>query len=147
MNVASLELSKELYELSGWKSDFLMYIKSASGWVVMNQHQYHNYRAASGKPGHFVSVDAYDLGYLLRKLPRWYDKDRVKGPMHAFLLQLQPSPVSTNWQAFYRYENKNPNGYESEVTLKVEAGTPEDAAAKLAIELFKQGVLTRDGDD
>lgn len=85
-NVASMELSDELFKLSGWPQD------KATG---------------------------YSLGYLLRKLPR------------AAIVSLPPK---------YRASI-----YVTGVTdeLVFDADTPEDAACKLAIELFKQGILTK----
>lgn len=137
--VTSLEISRELYEVSGWSDTYLWHKEYMDGRSVAHPLVAPKDMAATG----FGVAPAYDLGYLLRKLPRWYDHDLVKGPLRPFLLQLQPSPVSTNWQAFYRFEVDDANGHRSAVAIKVEASTPEDAATKLAIELFKQGVLTR----
>jgi hypothetical protein len=82
-NVASKELSRELWELSSWPHD-----------------------VAYG----------YSLGYLLRKL-------------HSPSLQLETTP-SGRWVCrSIQYLNQQV------------ADTPEDAAVKLAILLFKQGVL------
>jgi hypothetical protein len=50
MNFASLELSKELYELSGWDDDF----NFSPNWHVDSDQ--------------FRIAPKYDLGYLLRKL-------------------------------------------------------------------------------
>jgi hypothetical protein len=60
-------------------------------------------------------IPAYDLGYLLRKLPQPY--------------------------SIMAYSTGRLVAVQGEVTAT--ADTPEDAAAKLAIELFKQGILTR----
>lgn len=122
MNVASLELCKELYELSGktWKD-------TIARWYVDG--------------GNFVTTDklnglwlpAYDSGYLLRKLPtdtnhRWYIQkwgdDKTKSSYAATYQELTSSSLDEQ--------------------LIFEADTPEDAAVKLAIELFKQGVLTKE---
>lgn len=62
-----------------------------------------------------LSLPAYDLGYLLRKAP--YTVQLSGG--HDF------------WQS-------SCNGYIGT------ADNPEDAACKLAIELFKRGVLTKE---
>ena len=117
MNVASLELCQELYELSGWKTD---------DWYDLDEngepmpHLATEEDIYGGEPGQYLP--AYDLGYLLRKLPP------TTAIMHA-----------------------NKRGYEAYIVsleLKLHgqrhfADSPEDAAAKLCIELFKQGVLTR----
>lgn len=57
MNVASLELSKKLYELSGWDSYDLQAWSDSE--VV----------APSNIPLRKLDCPAYDCGYLLRKLP------------------------------------------------------------------------------
>jgi hypothetical protein len=82
-NVASLELCKELYGLSGWNDT----------------------------PNHV------DLGYLVRKLPAYTEIRNYE----------------ICWQARFN-------------SMISEADTPEDAAAKLAIELFKSGVLEQPRD-
>lgn len=93
MNVASLELCKELYELSGWKTG-----GDKPTW--------------NGRKG-VNSAPAYDLGYLLRKLP-----------YHGVI----------SGQGTFRQASCS--GYIAS------SDTPEDALAQLAIELHKQGVLT-----
>jgi hypothetical protein len=99
MNVASLELCKALYELSGWAGD--------DSFGDMD----------SGKS----ATPAYDLGYLLRKLPQGTHIVKNTGD----------KPDYSCWS--YLHENVD----------TVRADTPEDAACMLAIELFKQGVLKK----
>lgn len=99
INVASLELCRELYELSGWEDGY----ESTMDW-----HQ-----PVDGSRG----APAYDLGYLLRKLPLGELRNR--------------DGLYSAWQ------NNSAN------VAPQYAETPEDAACKLAIELFKQGVLTK----
>lgn len=121
-NVASLELCKGLYELSGW-SDCKFYWSMmvergeevpGEEYVMYNLHDYTNI-----KHGQY-NFPAYDLGYLLRKLPT-------------------DCLISVYEQGKTYYCMKDTSGAES--TYDVEANTPEDAACKLAIELIKQGVL------
>lgn len=100
MNVANLDLCRELYELSGWTD---------------NDH--HRYL------GEGEEIPAYDLGYLLRKLQ----------PFNAADLQW----LGGKWAAQAVIFGTQPK------SERTEADTPEDAACKLAIELFKQGVLTK----
>jgi hypothetical protein len=101
-DVASLELCRELYELSGWKT------------FAMERG------LAEDRP-----IDpAYDLGYLLRKLQR----------NHVELVGL----TTGEWTARAYWHS-------TEQARAEYADTPEDAAAKLAIELFKQGILTKEG--
>lgn len=136
MHVASLELCKELYELSGWDD--------CDNW-------------ASHKDMAFISDDtflemnpkwqkeapAYDLGYLLRKLPAAITpavdlkKVAIKD-MGTYFLYIQKSHDG----AVASY-NKVQN---SLATLYIKsADTPENALCALAIELFKQKILTREG--
>lgn len=104
MNVASLELCKELYELSGW-SDPYKY-----GDRVEHYHPY--------------EVPAYDLGFLLRKLP-----NEITHHLDRFHL----IRGEDNWYAKYECFKTN--------DIFTLANTPEDAAARLCIELIKQGLL------
>lgn len=110
MQVASLELCKELYELSAWE--------------IPDDQTHWSHTVAASAPEHFelwpkkyahADIPAYDLGYLLRKLA-----------------------VATIIQ-------KNGEEYTAVYdTYMYRAATPEDATCKLAIELFKSGVLTKE---
>lgn len=120
MQVASLELCKTLHELSGWDD-------------LPNDNDWYTERGVIGYRRSGVAP-AYDLGYLLRKLPS-HDKDGI----HAnFGVSLLLGGAANLWGAGWESDS-------GEYELQ-QANTPEDAAAKLAIELFKQGVLTRAGD-
>lgn len=78
----------------------------------------HFKREADYKP----SYPCYSLGYLLRKLPQ------TSAVMHF---------KRNRWEAYWV-------SYGSGSRAKREYGdTPEDAAAKLAIRLFKQGILQK----
>lgn len=128
MNTASLELSKELYELSGgkllseWGSTYFYYTPdggSSTGHTVIVGTR------------STVDIPAYDLGYLLRKLPPIVTlKSRAGGRWSAQLVK---------GQLVYSYQEQKDEIKKWEVERT--ADTPEDAACKLAIELFKQGVL------
>lgn len=122
MNVASLELCKELYELSGWKatSNTFRYGNEKLDWI----------QSDDGKDWY---LPAYDLGYLLRQLPESTTLRRNKAK----------AIKASNWHGewaigVYGDQYREVGGKHGD--------TPEDAAAKLAIELFKQGILTRVGD-
>lgn len=105
MNVASPELCKELYELSSWETGI---------WLTPNGN-------VVDHDGGFTSdrdFPAYDLGYLLRKLPEefelYYDEESYQitcAACHGW---------STN---------------------------PEDAVIDVIIQLFEQCVLSKGGDD
>lgn len=109
MNVASLDLCKELYELSGWKGTHCY-------WVMDDGTPY----LAYGERMNGLSLSAYDLGYLLKKLHEL-----------PFSVALN-NQYNGKWNAYYQL---------GALIEPQEADTPEDAACKLAIELFKQGVL------
>ena len=121
MNVASLELCELSDRGTGaWSlTEF--------GYIVEQLRAVPTLKA--GEAGHSDFVPAYDLGYLLRKLPH-YDAE--------------------GWDLVLTYAGEEHiiAGYQDpEDTLawhtKVSDAIPEDAAAKLAIELFKQGALKR----
>lgn len=95
MNVASPDLSQELYELSNW----------------CPSERCNGIHYATSPP-------SYDLGYVLRKLP---PGSRVFRATNGSWAAVRSSHAKATWTE-----------------------TPEDAAAKLAIELFKQGILTKE---
>jgi hypothetical protein len=97
MNVANLELCRELYDLSGWETPYLK---------TLRQNPNDGIKIIKTYP-------AYDLGFLLRKT------------------NFGVRPHDEGWKAFY---------YSKEMT----GDSPEDVAVKLAIELFKQGILTKE---
>ena len=115
MNVANIELCQELYDLSGWLTgiDGYCYVSPTGekrSFEVRLLKDTENDRARI--------YPAYDLGYLLRRLP--------------------PGNVLTSLE----------NEWIASSSPKVAtAAIPEDATAKLAIELFKQGILPRRGDE
>ena len=116
MNVASLPLSKELYELSGWDDCWFQHLKVDNEWGL----DFSGAEALRKDSEIDEWHPAYDLGYLLRKLPNY---------------KLEHNGNSANAVTCgYLADNKGRWIFGS-------ANTPEDAACKLAIELFKQGVL------
>jgi hypothetical protein len=132
-NVASLELCKELYELSRWgKYGETTDENPAFYW---EQGDDFDYDLSGGS--HFLPKDggiypAYDLGYLLRKLP-----SSIPTKTTEYFFQMAPG-VDAKWQIDYRDIN------DGQYTAVV-ADTPENACAKLAIELFKANILKPEG--
>lgn len=135
MNVASLELCKELYELSGWRERVgLQYFpdKFYATHLRLDLEEEVTPTMDESYEADFI-CPAYDLGYLLRKLPHKtrVDKHTIRGhpdrrrrlPDHDVYNAFLHTATNQCWQ---------------------QADTPEDAAAKLAIELFKQGRLKRE---
>lgn len=131
MNVASKDLCTELYGLIGWECE-------ENAWIT-----YTDWNRKFPQPPDTVMhrwicdtdyarivCPAYDLGYLLRMLPGRigsrgqyaYLRMSKVGKSYAFAYM---SP-----ELIWTHENK--------------ADTPEDAACRLAIELFKAGVLTKE---
>ncbi|CAB4132348.1 hypothetical protein UFOVP253_8 [uncultured Caudovirales phage] len=171
---ASKELCEELFKLSGWQFDEenrhirKVWIESFSTSEMGQGHedydktpanerrQYHigDYKVQDN-PRNFIGIPenvpwgwanryyeetvkrsfpAYDLGYLLRKLPDYVKLFRnnygkyycaaVTGGFRHPDNQLGQPDTAHDWYI---------------------ADTPEDAAAKLAIELFRQGILAPTG--
>lgn len=138
MNVASLELCKELYELSGWAQTYFIWMDLQDQEPFVSDGKTGGIRKADGTPGTYQDafdggtdwLPAYDLGYLMRKLQTELEagKDDYT-PKDEFLLDCLYDiwTCRTTWNKYKNYS--------------AEADTPEDCAAKLAIELFKQGIL------
>jgi len=130
MNVAELSLCKELYALSGWEPNNWFAGGDAQDTVAVSsvviQQQF--------KSG--LLEPAYDLGYLLRKLPSFIYSEAYEQKAWLWLRK-----NIKDWNAWYWVHD--PKYGEGEVVSEhgKSAETPEDAACKLAIELFKQGVL------
>jgi hypothetical protein len=127
MNVASLELCRELYELSGWR---IVTTNDQVDYEWCERDGIYDVYLHVGQEG----IPAYNLGYLIRKLPNELLR-------HDLML----------------YKNKQSYGIgflddeggtlmdDDRLTEWCEtAPTPEDAACKLAIELLKAGVLTKE---
>jgi hypothetical protein len=113
MNVANFELCQELYELSGWLTgvDGNCYVS------LTGERRGFEVRPLTDTGNDRVPIcPAYDLGYLLRRLP----------------IGNVLTSVEDKWIA-------------SSSPEVMTADTPEDAAANLAIELIKQGILPRGG--
>ena len=107
---ASLELSRKLYELSGW------YDCSHVWKDDIPQRMYEMSTQDNCYP-------AYDLGYLLRKLPKQLD--------NGGLLYLNTT-IDGKWSCGHRG------------TYYKQGNTPENAACSLAIKLFEQNILKKE---
>jgi hypothetical protein len=71
MNVASKELCEELRELSGWKkTDRYWHQRLDDGAETDKYNPFVAERPAVWKTTEWKMTPAYDLGYLLRKLPQ-----------------------------------------------------------------------------
>jgi hypothetical protein len=132
MNTASLELCKELYGLSLWQPvDELPHgaICDARFWV-QRAHSLPEvkHQLASSFNSWDIIVPAYDIGYMLSKLPELRD---------GYEWQLSPATYED-----YKFSVGYPHHTEAEKLFGY-GDTSEDATCKLIIELFKQGILTR----
>ena len=131
MNVTDRKLSEELFKLSGWET-FNVLCQSGSyregygedsdeGWFSYDPNE-----AVAHHQNIYQTYQAYDLGYLLRKLNEARITRRI--PMR---LTMDANSVGYSF------------GYEEYLRTTHEE-RPEDAAAMLAIELFKKRLLTHD---
>lgn len=120
MNVANIDLCRELYKLSGWKQEEHYFgprwCQLMGKWDLVRAEQ----------AIHIIPVDswangipAYNLGFLLRKLQN-----------DSYDVRVRYSTTSKDWKASLIH-------YGSEKY----ADTPEDAAVKLCIFLIKEGLL------
>lgn len=134
MNVAGKELCQELYELSEWgKTQFPYHIGDGLQKYFQYADKSNTPYIADGtdysikdyeKEG--THIPAYDLGYLLRKLDyKWVKLE------HSF----EVDEPTNRWTCSFLSDDI--------YGFVEDADTPEDAACKLAIELFKQGVLSK----
>jgi hypothetical protein len=111
MNLTTTELGHKLYEVSGWEPPFFTMV------------------------GDKFTNTQYDLGFLLRKLPRKVEY------YQELTLMIEADPFDTRWGA--QYVNADYEIGQQGQGLFGFAQTPEDAAAQLAIELFEKGVLEK----
>lgn len=129
MNVASLELCKELCELSGWRDELDM-------WFEFGTHLGEPKKWGIGRTGEFP---AYDLGYLLRKLP-----PTLQNPNHITNKGFDSTCVllvSVDVDEHDRWITCYDSVYGGRIMAMGTGDTPEDATCKLIIELFKRKIL------
>lgn len=128
MNVANLELSRELYKLSGW------YKATEKFWFYDDNFGYQLVDRPFGKleKENGNRCPAYDAGFMLRKLPA-----KIIDGIDDFFLKMSKND-DNDYTFAYVCEMANLYGTPS-------ADTPENALALLAINLFKQGILTQEG--
>jgi len=116
MNVANLELCKELYDLTGWESDHT--------WAANGSGLKFIVRSNDGELGHDIYrlTYAYDLGYLMRNLPT---SSIIKKHNRTGF-----SKATGDYGAYiWKYKQEK---------FRVDGDTPEDAACRLAIQLAQK---------
>lgn len=117
-NTASEELSRELYALTDWDNTNLF----SDGSVWFTQDNLEAGDVDINDPDDNLTP-MYELGYLLRKLPEAATVSKASKTYGAWIAGVTD----------IEHALENPTFQE--------ADTPEDALCKLAIELFKQGIL------
>jgi hypothetical protein len=111
---ANDKLNVELYTLSGWETP-------KNEWFMLP--------GEGDEFGSFREIPRYSLGYLLRKLPKLIALPD-NGTGGFLFIDIKKYKSGIRWRAGYHDQ------------MLVNADTPEDAVCSLAIELFKQGILT-----
>lgn len=137
MNVASLENCKELYELSGWRD--------CSNTFELWEDSEGKERYTLSRQQMFMKSDllcpAYDLSYLLRKLPHSTNGGKWRAVLQK---EWHNGNGAEYWFASYVHINSMAQFQpisEQKALHITEGDTPEDAVARLCCELIKQGVL------
>lgn len=152
MNVASKELCQELASLSGWNDTPLLYGAFMKYTVrIDDESVIYTRREMEDAEGYAIHEDcpAYDLGYLLRKLS---PKLEIKGDTYG--LVITPCTSDGSWIADYLVaswgqplaEHNSHWLHHGDNASLTEAATPEDAVVRLASQLFRSGILKRDGE-
>jgi len=134
MNTASPELCQELYELSGWDDKEL---ETYSEFA-------HKTHIETDKM--MVQIPAYNLGYLLRKLPAFVNSTSGRGyklKLTANVTSSGDREATIGYEALRQVSRDQTAGFEflHHPKIQFQHGTFENATCKLAIELIKAGVL------
>jgi hypothetical protein len=147
MHVASLELCKDLYELSGWaKTAFPGHQDTDKQYMVFKDgsNQDFPYLLDGRDDLSYKDYDAdytpaYDLGYLLRKLPA---NCYIRNCMNSGDFNPDQLPPANRFEAYLDEIDTTEKEFFRQYRA---ADNPEDAACSLCIELFKQGILRNGG--
>src|SRR5581483_6240697 len=116
MKTANLELCRELFILSKWEGDGTKWGEVYEPWGV--------------------NIPAYNLGYLIRKLPNF----NIQIKKHTRVSRISADKNHTEYIAEYRHFDAGEHIMNPRLYAEY-ADTPEDAAAKLCCQLFQQGIL------
>jgi hypothetical protein len=114
-DVAAFELCRTLYGLSSWNSDDFWWAEWIADSDTALELKYFR-GGAYGKTREWDYTPAYTLGFMMRKLP---DFDIYKR--------------GDKYEAWYFHNGMH---------IHLIANTPANAVANLAIELFKEGILS-----
>lgn len=127
MNTASLELCKELYELSGWESE---------GWLWTNgpYPAEESFVSNADRPKYMhgdTFIPAYDVGYLCEKL--------LEAGSFSVRYVSPEDPLSIDLKEWYgKFIAFTPDMKQKDYLVD---GLPANALCLLAAELWNQGIL------
>jgi hypothetical protein len=127
MNVANIELCKELYDLSGWTNPKPGVFEIEKAWRPTPLSSGDNYRLINIGPNTPEDIPAYSLGFLLRKLPS-------SGSVEFYKRVYDEETKTYTWGVEWGLHQGNTEFVD-------DAQTPEDAVVLLILELFKQGMF------
>ena len=138
---ASKELCEKLYKLTNWlPSEYLIggwrwCLMRDGSWELLRLHDTEGILGDSEyaefiKKAWFDGLPAYDLGYLIRKLPAFIQESRGQYPLRMSRTK------ADNY--FYRFQYQAPTYGPRHSCIDAE---PENAAIKLCIALVEQGVI------
>lgn len=134
-NVASIDLCRQLYKMSGADDTFAYYYDMGGDNVDLNLN--HKRPKKIGEPTIWgIYWPAYDLYYLLDKLTE------IKPG-----LTLYHNHSLMQWECFYAgkfFDYNYPVGNRGEMHFETMDENPANAVAKMAIQLFKQNALARE---
>lgn len=144
--VTSLEISKKLYELSGWEDTDKWWYQLDNVDEVHCMHEFKvDKEVTEFKHSLMRLFPAYPLGYLLRKLPKatdintdkWEESFDCSIP-EMFFMAWEMDTMDHKWRVQMQVED------EVLEPILFEADNPEDAACLLLIRLFEEGILVKE---
>lgn len=156
--IASRRLCEELYELSGWnRTEFLWAAPPLTDdYMPIHRKELHKLNDDPVMVSSmYNSTFAYDLAYLLNRLP-----GTIRCREHSFWYRWRLTPLQKGycisyqndaWVTAHKSALKRDGFSDDYIELLQYWQSPQygdnaaDAVAKLAIELFKRGILVRKG--
>lgn len=144
MNLASIELCKELYKLSEWETEY-HYVYEPNGGLKTNGYKWQGPKYVRTRHNSYSYIPAYDLDYLIQTLPATIPSDEHPGrEAHLIVRKDYANPHDKNRGALY-FAWYAVVGDNDPADFGTHSSTPEDAVCKLAIKVFRLRTLTPDG--
>lgn len=139
MHVASLDLCRELHKLSGWVVHQYTYrITDGRGheWVDIADRGWCDNWTPRNRDEKIDYAPAYDLGFLIRKLPKRFNiaPDTIGEEIYPLTINADGDNC---WIAAYGFDDLYKD-------LGFDGDTPENALCQLAITLFEKGILVKE---